>query len=136
MRQTFVLALLLAAAPALAQTPLTGNSGLPTSNTPPLSGTEVAPGPAAGPPSGPSAPAEGRRTHGHHARRSLAERFAEANTTHDGRLTLAQAQEARMNAVVRDFGQIDRQNRGYVTLDEIKAFRHERRLARAKAATH
>jgi hypothetical protein len=136
MRHAFVLAFLVAT-PVLAQTPLTGSAGLPTSNTPPLSGTAVAPGPAAGPPSGPTAgetpaPAEGRRAHAHHARRPLAERFAEANTTHDGHLTLAQAQDAHMNAVARDFGLIDKQKRGYVTLDEIKAFRRERRAARAR----
>ena len=139
MRHAFLLAFLLAASPVLAQTPLTGSSGVPTSNTPPLSGTAVAPGPAAGPPSGPPAgeaapaPAEGRRAHAHHARRPLAERFAEANTTHDGHLTLAQAQDAHMNAVARDFGLIDKQKRGYITLDEIKVFRHERRAARARA---
>ena len=138
MRHAFVLALLLAVTPALAQTPLTGSPGLPTTNTPPLSGTPVAPGPAAGAPSGPPtaeapAPVEGRRAHAHRARRTLAERFAEANTTHDGHLTLAQAQDAHMNAVARDFGLIDKQKRGYVTLDEIKTFRRERRAARARA---
>ena len=141
MRHAFVLALL-ATTPVLAQTPLTGSPGLPTTNTPPLSGTAVAPGPAAGPPSGPSAaettpaPAEGRRApHAHHARRTLAERFAEANTAHDGHLTLAQAQDAHMNAGARDFGLIDKQKKGYVTLDEIKTFRHERRAARSRAAS-
>ena len=138
MRRLLALAFVLSALPAFAQTPLTGNLGEPTANTPPLSGTEVAPGPAAGPSSGTSAgeaPESRRSRHGAaaHKRRTLAERFAEANTTHDGHLTAAQAEEGRMKAVVRDFAMIDKQKRGYVTLDEIKEFRRERRAARAAA---
>lgn len=137
MRPAFALAFLLAAAPAFAQTPLTGTTGVPTTNTPPLSGTAVAPVPAAGPPSGPPPaatgvmPARGKGSHAHRKHRPLAERFAEANTTHDGHLTLAQARAAKMNGVVRDFGLIDKDKKGYVTADGIKAFRHERRAARA-----
>ena len=71
--------------------------------------------------------------HAHRAHRKLADRFAEANTTHDGHLTLAQARDAKMNEVVRDFGLIDKDKKGYVTVDGIKAFRHERRAARAAA---
>ncbi len=144
MRPVLAFAFLLVAAPAFAQTPLTGSTGEPTTNTRPLSGTAVQPGPAAGRPSGPStseaAPAteaepraQGRGMHTHGKRRSLAERFAEANTTHDGHLTLAQARDARMNEVVRDFGLIDKDKKGYVTVDGIKQFRHERRAARAAA---
>ena len=138
MRPTLALAFLLVATPAFAQTPLTGDSGLPTSNTRPLSGTPVAPGPAAGPPSDAPAtetaqPARGKGMHAHRAHRKLADRFAEANTTHDGHLTLAQARDAKMNEVVRDFGLIDKDKKGYVTVDGIKAFRHERRAARAAA---
>ena len=136
MRPALALAVLLAATPAFAQTPLTGTTGVPTTNTPPLAGTAVEPGPAAGPPSGAPAtegarPARGRGTHAHGKRRPLADRVAEANTTHDGHLTLAQARAAKMNEVVRDFGLIDKEKKGYVTVDGIKAFRHERRAARA-----
>lgn len=136
MRPVLALAFLVAAAPAFAQTPLTGDTGLPASNTRPLSGTAVQPGPAAGPSSGPPAaettrPARGRGTHAHGKHRPLSERFAEANTTHDGHLTLAQARAAKMNEVVRDFGLIDKDKKGYVTVDGIKEFRRARRAARA-----
>ena len=138
MRTALAFAVFLAGSPVFAQTPLTGANGEPTTNTPPLSGTPVSPGSAAGSPSGPAAaepaaPARRGAPHAHRAHRSLAERFAEANGTHDGHLTLAQARDAKMNEVVRDFGLIDKTKKGYVTVDEIKTFRHERRAARAAA---
>lgn len=48
------------------------------------------------------------------------ERFKKADTNHDGKLTLAEAQ-AGMPRVSRHFSQIDIQNKGYVTASEIKA---------------
>jgi len=68
-----------------------------------------------------------------HQRLTLAERFEAANTTHDGHLTAAQAKAGRMNAVFRDFDQIDTAKKGYVTLDEIHA--HNRARARARLRT-
>jgi FlaG/FlaF family flagellin (archaellin) len=62
-------------------------------------------------------------------RERFVERFDAANTTHDGRLTLAQAQAANMWFLVRHFSQIDVHNLGYVTLPEIKAWRAEHRWA-------
>ena len=58
----------------------------------------------------------------HRARRTLQERFDDANTTHDGNLTLEQAR-AKMPSVARDFAAIDTDHKGYVTLDQIKAHR-------------
>lgn len=49
-------------------------------------------------------------------------RFQAANTTHDGHLTLAQAQAAGMRGVVKHFSEIDTAKAGYVTLDELKAW--------------
>jgi hypothetical protein len=49
-------------------------------------------------------------------------KFEAANTTHDGHLTLAQAQAAGMKHIVKHFAQIDTGNKGYVTLDEIQAW--------------
>lgn len=69
-----------------------------------------------------------------HHRRTMQERFGAANTTHDGHLTLEQARAGRMNAVVRDFADIDTAKRGYVTLDEIKAHTRAARLAKKAAA--
>jgi hypothetical protein len=49
-------------------------------------------------------------------------RFDAANTTHDGHLTLAQAQAANMRGIVKHFSEIDTANAGYVTLQEIQAW--------------
>ena len=54
----------------------------------------------------------------------MAARFRMANTTNDGRLTLAQAQAGRMGGVVRHFQQIDRDQKGYVTLQDVRAWHH------------
>jgi len=69
-----------------------------------------------------------------HRRRTMQERFDAANTTHDGHLTLEQARAGRMNAVVRDFAEIDTAKRGYVTLDDIKEHRRAVRQAKKTAA--
>jgi hypothetical protein len=57
-------------------------------------------------------------------------RFEAANTTHDGRLTIDQAQAANWIGVVRHFQQIDRDQKGYVTWQDIKEFRHAMQAAR------
>lgn len=51
----------------------------------------------------------------------LAQRFAAANVTHDGRLTREQA-ERGMPFVARNFDAIDIDHKGYVTLPEIRGF--------------
>lgn len=91
---------------AQAQTPLTGTTG-PQTSAPP----DISPGPARG-------------------RRSLQARFEAANTTHDGHLTLEQAQ-AGLPAVARDFARIDTQSKGYVTVDEVRGYNQARRAERA-----
>jgi len=55
--------------------------------------------------------------------RKFEARFDAANTTHDGRLTLQQAQDANMRAVVKHFGQIDTKHLGYVTFNQLMAWR-------------
>ena len=50
----------------------------------------------------------------------IAERFAAADTNHDGQLTLAEA-EAGMPRVAANFGAIDADGSGTVTLAEIEA---------------
>ncbi len=92
---------------AQAQTPLTGTTGPQT--TAPL----------------PAAPPAATRT----PRRTLQQRFDAANTSHDGHLTLAQAQSG-MPAVARNFAAIDSDNKGYVTLEQIRAYARARRAAR------
>jgi len=57
--------------------------------------------------------------------------FNAANTTHDGRLTLAQAQAAGMPRLVQHFSEIDTQHNGYITLPDIRAWRQRIRASRA-----
>jgi hypothetical protein len=68
-----------------------------------------------------------------HPRRTMDERFAAANTTKDGKLTLDQAKAGHLRAVARDFAMIDKTKRGYVTLDDIKAHQSEQRATRKAA---
>lgn len=52
---------------------------------------------------------------------TLMQRFAAADTDHDGELSLAEAR-ANWPWVARHWKAIDRAHRGYVTLDEIRAY--------------
>ncbi len=58
------------------------------------------------------------------------EKFYAANTTHDGHLTLAQAQAANLKMVVKNFPQIDTKNRGYVTFYDLQALHLDRMAQR------
>ncbi len=49
-------------------------------------------------------------------------RFDTANTSHDGHLTLAQAQAAGLKPVVDHFSAIDVKKRGYVTFNDVLAW--------------
>ena len=66
---------------------------------------------------------------GSHGRRGTEQHFAEANTTRDGRLTLEQA-KAGFKSIARSFAQIDVNRRGYVTLDDIRAWKAAKKAAR------
>lgn len=59
---------------------------------------------------------------------ALAQRFAAANVTRNGRLTRQQA-EAGMPLVAQNFDAIDIDRKGYVTLPEIRAFTARQRAA-------
>jgi len=91
--------------------------------------------PPAAAPSTPSPPAAAPAVHRH---TTMAQRFANANTTHDGHLTLAQA-KAGFPTVARHFTDIDAAKNGYVTEDDIrgwqKAARERRHQAQQPAAT-
>lgn len=58
----------------------------------------------------------------------LQSRFANANTTHDGKLTKDQA-AAGMPMVAKHFDEIDTQKAGYITLPQIEAFMQQRGAA-------
>jgi hypothetical protein len=60
-----------------------------------------------------------------HAMQQLQARFATANTTHDGKLTRAQAAQG-MPMVAQNFDQIDTQKTGYITLAQIEQFMQQR----------
>ncbi len=79
-------------------------------------------GPGGTPPS-PAPGAPGQWGHGHMAmEQKMHDRFNAANTTHDGRLTLAQATAAGLKPVVKHFAEIDTAKRGYVTFNEVQAW--------------
>jgi hypothetical protein len=64
----------------------------------------------------------------------MRDRFAAANTTHDGRLTLAQAQAGGLKPVARHFQEIDHDQKGYVTMQDIKEWHRARKAAKAQQA--
>ena len=93
----------------------------------PLGGAAPAPAlapPAAAPSAGPASAARGGR------RTRFEQRFAAANTTSDGKLTKEQAQAAHMRLVVRHFDEIDSAHKGYVTVDDLRAYRRTQAAAR------
>jgi len=65
-----------------------------------------------------------------HARVPLRVRFENANTTRDGRLTREQAQAGGLRGIARQFAEIDADHKGYVTLQDIRAWQKARRAAR------
>jgi hypothetical protein len=83
--------------------------------------------PDAGPPGGPPPPGMA----GPPAHMKMADHFAAANVTHDGRLTLEQAQAAGWKMVVRHFQDIDHDHKGYVTLQDVREFHKEVHAAKA-----
>jgi hypothetical protein len=104
------LALALVAVPAMAQTPTTAAPAAPAVTTP-----------------APAAPAARPRT-------ATEKRFEAANTTHDGHLTKAQAQAAHMTVTVSHFAAIDKDHKGYVTLDDLAAYSAAQRAQRSQTA--
>lgn len=108
----------------------TNNAGSP----PPALATPAARPTTVAPAATPAAPvAASPAATSTHPRRTMDERFAAANTTKDGKLTLDQAKAGHLRAVARDFAMIDKTKRGYVTLDDIKAHQSEQRATRKAA---
>lgn len=65
----------------------------------------------------------------------MQQRYDAANTSHDGKLTLAQALMGHMPRVAKNFDAIDTGHKGYVTMDDIRAYGRAQRAAR-RAARH
>jgi hypothetical protein len=84
------------------------------------------------PPAAPSptaaAPAQAARPA--YRRQTLLQRFDDANTPKDGHLTQDQASAARWTYVTRNFDAMDKAHKGFITVDDIRAFARERRAAR------
>ncbi len=63
-----------------------------------------------------------------HPRLTWEQRFAQANASHDGHLTLEQA-KAGYPSVARHFADIDTDKKGFVTQDDIRAWHKQTRAA-------
>jgi hypothetical protein len=112
-------AFVMLAGSAWGQTPLTGTTGSIGSPTVATPGSEQV-----APPAGTASPRRGR---------SLQDRFDAANVTHDGHLTMEQAR-SKMPSVARDFSAMDTDNKGYVTIEQIRDHAKAVRAARRAAA--
>lgn len=69
-----------------------------------------------------------------HHRITWEQRFTQANTTHDGHLTLHQA-KAGDATVARNFAAIDKDNKGYVTEDDVRAYYKAQHAAHHQSTT-
>jgi hypothetical protein len=65
-----------------------------------------------------------------HRRLAWEKHFAQANTTHDGHLTLEQAKAAYVT-VARHFREMDSGEKGYVTEDDLRAWHKQQHSSRS-----
>jgi hypothetical protein len=103
--------------------------GLATAGLATAAGAQPAPDAAPAPPG----PAMSMSGPGGHAHTSLRAKFEAANVTHDGKLTLQQAQDGGLRKVAKHFAEIDRDNKGFVTLQDIGAWQREHQAEKAAA---
>ena len=66
---------------------------------------------------------------------TMQKRFDAANTSHDGKLTLNQAKAAAYTRVANNFDAIDTSKKGYVTVEDIRAYNRAQRAAKRAAKT-
>ena len=125
MRLAILAATVLFTTAALAQTPAAVTSAPLSSPSAPATqatpATPATPAPKAG--AKPKAPAL-----------TVKQRFEKANTSHDGKLPKAQATAAKWTAVSRDFVALDKDKKGYLTVDEVKAGLAKKPAAKKPAA--
>ena len=118
------------AAPGYAQQGWAGGmQSAPGPNAGPGAGAGPAPGPGPMPQSAP--PMAMGEEHG-----GMAAKFRRANVTGDGRLTQQQAQAGGMRGVAKHFAQIDRDQKGYVTMEDVRAWHQahkERKMEKREA---
>ena len=128
---------LTAAAAALLAFPLASAfaQSQPSEAAAPPAGTPVAPGTPSTP--GAVSRAFSGKPSAHMKHQTLQERFDAANTSHDGHLTAEQASAAKWGYVEKNFSKIDRDHRGYVTVDDIHTHARTGRAGRhADGRTH
>ncbi len=65
---------------------------------------------------------------------SIEAHFSAANSTHDGHLTKAQAEQSDWTRVVKHFDEIDADHKGWISVDQIHAFNKAHRKHRQDAA--
>ena len=66
-----------------------------------------------------------------HTRQTTAQHFEKANVTHDGHLTLEQAQSG-YKSIAGHFAAIDQDKKGYITVDDINAYNKTQRALHHK----
>lgn len=71
----------------------------------------------------------------HHPRMTWEAHFGQANLAHDGHLTLAEAKGGD-TLVAKHFDEIDTTHRGYVTEDDVRAWREKRKTTHRRTKTH
>jgi len=69
-----------------------------------------------------------------HSHMTWEQRFEQANTTHNGHLTMEQAKTG-YRAVARHFTAIDQDKKGYVTEDDIRAYYKAQRALHHQSAS-
>jgi hypothetical protein len=83
-----------------------------------------------------SAQAQTTKTDPAHKHLTMDQRFQQANVTHDGHLTEEQAQ-AGYKSIAKHFATIDKDKKGYVTQDDIRAYtKMQQTLHHQASATH
>lgn len=113
------------AQPAPQGAPPPGYGGPDQGPPPAYGGPQQGPPPgAAMPPSEQGPPGGGGAPHG------IREKFEAANVTHDGRLTEQQAEAGGLKSIAHHFHEIDRDGKGYVTMQDVHAWHKARHAAK------
>jgi hypothetical protein len=124
-------AVALLAVPALAQTTTAPATTAPAT-TAPAGGAPATTAPAAAAPA-PAMPAKpAKKTAPHHM--TLQQHFDKVNVSHDGHLTKDQATAGKWSYITRNFDAIDKDKKGYVTMDDIHAFARAHHTVKKPAA--
>ena len=129
------LALPLLALSAQVQTAAAQTAAAPTAAAPSATAPTAAPPTAAAPTAtAPTATAPTATAKPTKPRLTMEQRFEQANVTHDGHLTEAQA-KAGYQTIAKHFAAIDQDKKGYVTEDDIRTYNKTQRALHRRSAT-